>query len=87
MLKRMPLTTVKLAGVLLRDLGSSREDAAVLLAILQVARVLGLVSVATGIETEDQRARLAVMGCDAGQGPLFGLLFGADWFGLQAHQA
>jgi EAL domain-containing protein (putative c-di-GMP-specific phosphodiesterase class I) len=82
LLKRMPLTTVRFDATLLRDLAFSREDRAILQAVINTAQALGLVTVATGIETEDQRATLAGMGCDAGQGPLFGPPFTAGWRGI-----
>ena len=78
LLKRLPLTTVKLDASLLRDLAVSREDRAILQAILQAARALDLTTVALGIETEDQRALLAGLACDEGQGPLFGPSFVPD---------
>jgi EAL domain-containing protein (putative c-di-GMP-specific phosphodiesterase class I) len=81
LLKRMPLTAVKFDGTLLRDLAFSREDRAILQAVINTAQALDLVTVATGIETEDPRATLAGMGCDAGQGPLFGPPFTAGWAG------
>jgi EAL domain-containing protein (putative c-di-GMP-specific phosphodiesterase class I) len=81
LLKRMPLTSVKFDASLLRDLPTSREDRAILQAVIRAAQALGLTTVATGIETEDQRATLAGMGCHAGQGPLFGPPFAADWSG------
>lgn len=84
LLKRLPLTAVKLDASMLRDLPASREDQAILRAIVQAAHALGLVTVAAGIETEDQRAMLADMGCDAGQGPLFGPNLAAGWSGGRA---
>jgi EAL domain-containing protein (putative c-di-GMP-specific phosphodiesterase class I) len=84
LLKRLPLTTVKLDGSMLRDLAFSREDRAILHAVIQAAHALGLTAVATGIETEDQRVLLAGLMCDAGQGPLFGPPFAAGWNGRRA---
>ena len=81
LLKRLPLTTLKFDGALLRDLAFSVEDRVIVQAIIHAAHALGLTAVATGIETEDQRGLLAGMGCDAGQGPLFGPPFTADWIG------
>lgn len=78
LLKRLPLTTVKLDASMLRDLAFSREDRAILQAIVQAARALSLTTVAMGVETEDQRAFLAGLACDEGQGPLFGPPFVPD---------
>ncbi len=72
MLKRLPLTTMKLDPSLVRDLPFDREDAAIVRAIIETAHALGLIVVAEGIETEPQRAFLSGCGCDQGQGFLFG---------------
>ncbi len=72
LLKRLPLTTLKLAGALLRDLPHSREDAALTRAVVEAGHALDFTVLAAGVETEAQRAFLAGIGCDAGQGALFG---------------
>ncbi len=72
MLKRLPLTTMKLDPSLVRDLPFDREDAAIVRTIIDSAHALGLIVVAEGIETEPQRAFLSGCGCDEGQGFLFG---------------
>jgi hypothetical protein len=41
-------------------------------ATVSAAGALGLTVVATGIRTEAQRATMALLGCDEGEGPLFG---------------
>ena len=71
MLKRLPLTVMKLDRSLVRDLPHDREDAAIVRAIIQTGHALGLSVVAEGIETEAQRAFLSGSGCDEGQGYLF----------------
>jgi EAL domain-containing protein (putative c-di-GMP-specific phosphodiesterase class I) len=75
MLKRLPLSALKLDGSLVRELPHSREDAALVRAIVQAGHALDLTIVADGVETEMQRAYLASIGCDQAQGPLFGLPF------------
>jgi EAL domain-containing protein (putative c-di-GMP-specific phosphodiesterase class I) len=72
MLKRLPLTTMKLDRSLVRDLPFDRDDAAIVRAIIDTAHALGITVVAMGIETEPQRAFLSGCGCDEGQGFLFG---------------
>lgn len=71
MLKRLPLTVMKLDRSLVRDLPGDREDAAIVRAVVQTGHALGLLVVAEGIETEQQRAFLSGIGCDEGQGYLF----------------
>jgi diguanylate cyclase len=44
----------------------------VLSMVIQVASMFGLQVVAQGIEREDQREALAVLGCELGQGYLLG---------------
>ena len=72
LLRRLPLTRLKLARSLVRAVPEDREDAAILHAIITTAHAVGLTVVGDGIETERQRAFLAHSGCDEGQGPLFG---------------
>ncbi len=72
LLRRLPLTSIKLARTLVRGLPIDREDAAIAKAAIATAQTMGLSVVADGVETEQQRAFLAHCGCDEGQGPLFG---------------
>ncbi len=72
MLKRMPLTTLKIDRSLVAELPHSHEDAVIVRAIVLAGHALGLTVVASGVETEAQRAYLASLGCDEGQGSLFG---------------
>lgn len=78
MLKRLPLTVMKLDRSMVRDLPQDREDAAIVRAIVQTGHALGLSVVAEGIETEQQRAFLSGTGCDEGQGYLFSHPLPAD---------
>lgn len=71
MLKRLPLTVMKLDRSLVRDLPDDREDVAIARAAVQTGQALGLRVVAEGIETAPQRDFLAAIGCDEGQGHLF----------------
>lgn len=72
MLKRLPLTTLRLDRALIRDLPGSREAVAMVHAAIATGHALGLGVGAVGVETEPQRGALADCGCDEGQGPLFG---------------
>ena len=70
-LKRLPLTAMKLDRSLVRDLPADREDAAIVRAVIATGHALDLTVVAEGIESEAQRAFLSASGCDEGQGYLF----------------
>ncbi len=72
MLKRLPLTAMKLARTLMREVTTDREDAAIVRAVIETGHALGLTMVADGIDSDLQRTFLARSGCDEGQGPLFG---------------
>lgn len=71
MLKRLPLSGLKLDVSLVRELPGNAEDAAIARAVIAAAHALGLNVSAAGIERENQLAALAGFGCDIGQGPLF----------------
>ncbi len=71
MLKRLPLTGLKLDVSLLREIPDNAEDTAIVRAVIAAAQALGLCVSAAGIEHESQRLALTGYGCDAGQGPLF----------------
>lgn len=71
-LKRFPLTRLKIDRGFIRDLTSDPHDAAVVRAIIQIGRDIGLDVIAEGIETPAQAARLLAMGCEQGQGYQYG---------------
>jgi EAL domain-containing protein (putative c-di-GMP-specific phosphodiesterase class I) len=72
LLRRLPLTALKLHRSLVRDLPEAAEDAAMVRAITATATALGLGVIAEGIETEAQRGFLLECGCELGQGARFG---------------
>jgi len=67
----LPLTALKIDKAFVQQPDGDRA-AGVLPAIVAVARALGLGVVAEGIETSGQRDRLQALGCERGQGFLFG---------------
>jgi diguanylate cyclase (GGDEF)-like protein/PAS domain S-box-containing protein len=71
-LRDCPLDTVRLDRSLLQDLHGSHGSLAVASALLNLVSNLGLVSVADGIEDSTQVAILQTLGCQRGQGSMFG---------------
>jgi len=72
-LKQFPVDTIKIDQSFVSRLGVvESEDAAIVGAVIDLARSLEITTVAEGIETHAQAAHLVIMGCDVGQGFLFG---------------
>ena len=67
-LKRFPIDAVKIDQSFVRDLTVDADDAAIVTAIIAMARSLGLAVVAEGVETEAQLEMLKRMGCESAQG-------------------
>jgi EAL domain-containing protein (putative c-di-GMP-specific phosphodiesterase class I) len=78
MLRRLPLTTLKIDRSLVRDLPDNKEDAAIVRAVVGTTHAMGLTVTAEGIETEAQADFLTQIGTDDGQGNLFGRPVPAD---------
>ncbi len=70
-LKRFALDKIKIDRSFVMGLGESSENAAIVRAIVTLARSLELEVVAEGVETEEQRAFLLREGCREAQGFLF----------------
>jgi EAL domain-containing protein (putative c-di-GMP-specific phosphodiesterase class I) len=68
----LPISTIKIDRSFISGLGQSDHDEAIVNAVTQLARTLGLRVVAEGVETEAQFAFLSRVGCDYSQGYLFG---------------
>ncbi|RDE24758.1 EAL domain-containing protein [Motiliproteus coralliicola] len=79
-LKRFPLTSLKIDRGFVRDLMVDREDAAIIKAIILMARGLGLNVIAEGVETQEQLDFLLEHRCPMGQGFLFSPPLPADKF-------
>jgi diguanylate cyclase (GGDEF)-like protein/PAS domain S-box-containing protein len=70
-LKRFPITCVKIDRVFVRDLATNDGDAAIVAAVIGIARSLRLRVTAEGVENAEQLAFLRRRKCDAAQGYLF----------------
>ena len=71
-LAELPVSTLKIDRAFLREVPERADAAAVVTAILQLAKALGRTAVAEGVETEAQREFLAREGCPLAQGFLLG---------------
>jgi len=67
-LREMPMQTLKIDRAFLRQVPENREAAAIVTAILSLARALGRSTVAEGVETEAQRDFLLEQECPLLQG-------------------
>jgi len=70
LLQELPIDKLKIDKGFVRDMLVDPKDAAIVSAILFIAKSLGLRSTAEGVETPEQAARLAGEGCDQLQGYL-----------------
>ncbi len=71
-IKRLPLRSLKIDQSFVKGLGVDPDDLSIVTAIVSLSHSLGLAVVAEGVETEQQLAELRTLGCDYGQGYLFG---------------
>jgi EAL domain-containing protein (putative c-di-GMP-specific phosphodiesterase class I) len=79
-LKRFPIDKLKIAQAFVQDMNTNPEDAAIVHAIIQMARALNLRTVAEGIETEDTVEHLRLHHCDEVQGNFFSRPLPAEEF-------
>ncbi|HQP20365.1 MAG TPA: EAL domain-containing protein, partial [Phenylobacterium sp.] len=77
-LQRYPISKIKIDRSFIANLGVDLESEAVVGAIVKLARALKLAVIAEGVETTDQRERLAAAGCSEIQGYLFSRPVTAD---------
>ncbi|MBA2488938.1 MAG: EAL domain-containing protein [Chloroflexi bacterium] len=76
-LRRLPLDAIKIHPSMVAALGTAPGDAS-MRAMVVLARGLGLTTVAEGVETREQLARLRSLGCEFAQGYLYGKPLGAS---------
>ena len=71
-LRRLPVGYLKIDTSFVSDLATSHEDQAMVRGIVAIARELGVLTVAEGIEDEATMALLSDYGVDYAQGYLIG---------------
>lgn len=71
-LKALPVDEIKIDRSFVSGLGTDANKGEIVEAMLGLARTLGLVTVAEGVETNGEARQLRQWGCDYAQGYLFG---------------
>jgi len=77
-LERLPLDALKLDRSFVSGLGPDETEPAIVAAVIEMGRALGMTVIAEGVETEQQAARLRALGCVYAQGFHFARPLPAD---------
>jgi diguanylate cyclase (GGDEF)-like protein len=77
-LQKLPIEVLKIDRSLVSGMLADRDKVAIVRAALGLAQALGLRTVAEGVETVELGQTLAALGCDHGQGYLYGRPMPAD---------
>jgi len=70
-LKRLPVNEIKIDASFITRLFDGSDNEMIVKSVVDLARALGIRSVAEAVETADVAAHLVAMGCDAAQGRYF----------------
>ena len=79
-LKKFKVYKLKIDQSFVRDISTDPEDRAIVSAIINMAKSLGLQTIAEGVETAGQQAFLREQGCDELQGYYYCKPLSADQF-------
>lgn len=77
-LRALPIDELKVDQSFVRTMTTEREGRKIVASIIGLGQSLGLVTAAEGVETREQAELLQWMGCELGQGWLYGRPAGAD---------
>ena len=78
--KRFPFDAIKIDKSFIRDLAEDRQNAAITIAIIQMAHYMNMTVIAEGVENESELAFLCAHGCDEIQGYFFSRALPRDEF-------
>ena len=70
-LRQFPIDVLKIDQSFVSGMAETKESAAIVHTLVQLGKVLGLTTVAEGVESDEQRRRLRAEGVNIGQGYLF----------------
>jgi EAL domain-containing protein (putative c-di-GMP-specific phosphodiesterase class I) len=70
-LRQLPIDVLKIDQSFVSGMADSTESAAIVHTLIQLGKVLGLTTVAEGVESNEQREFLKAEGVNIGQGYLF----------------
>jgi diguanylate cyclase (GGDEF)-like protein len=80
-LQSFRFSKIKIGEALVHQLGDNQACAAIVVAIVGLARNLGATTAAEGVDTEEQIDLLSIAGCNQAQGMFFGAIRTADEVG------
>jgi diguanylate cyclase (GGDEF)-like protein len=86
-LRRFPIDKLKIDRCFVEEMTRRSEDASIVRAIISLAHSLRLKVIAEGVETPEQLALLADLGCDQYQGFFFSPALAADQFTALVRQS
>ena len=67
-LQELPINAIKIDRSFIQRIDPKGMNTEIVTSIVRLAKDLGMVSIAEGVETEDQLLRLKTLGCEYGQG-------------------
>jgi EAL domain-containing protein (putative c-di-GMP-specific phosphodiesterase class I) len=70
-LKQFPVHEVKVDRTFVQGVAESPVDSAIVRAVIDLAKAMGISAMAEGVETKDQVTGLQMLGCQVGQGFYF----------------
>lgn len=79
-LKQYPITRLKIDRGFVSNVQARGEDAAIVMAVIMLARRIGLAVIAEGVETEEQEGLLKKWRCPQAQGYLYSMPLAAHTF-------